>query len=43
MKTAYCLSLADTHAPVSYWMSLPLRDVFLWVDVICEVKQGGKG
>lgn len=36
-KTAYRLSRADTFTPVTYWMSIPLRDLFGWIDVINDV------
>jgi hypothetical protein len=42
MRTAYQLSRADTCTPVSYWMSIPLRQLFRWLDVVAEVQAQDK-
>ena len=38
MKVAYKLSTADTFTPVATWMSMPIRQLKRWIDVIAEVQ-----
>jgi len=42
MKTAYKLSTADTFTPVSTWMSMPVRQLNRWIDVVVEVQAQNK-
>jgi hypothetical protein len=41
-KQAYYLSRSDTFTPVSYWMSIPIRDLRGWIDAISEVRAEDK-
>jgi hypothetical protein len=42
MATAYRLSRADTFTPVSVWMSMPIRKLMRWLDVVGEVQAQDK-
>jgi len=37
-----CLGMSfKTHTPVPYWLSRPLGELFMWVDVCISMKGGG--
>jgi hypothetical protein len=38
MVIAYKLSRADTFTPVADWMSMPIRRLIRWIDVVAEVQ-----